>query len=598
MDNIQKDPNSKRSSSARERRKARRERRKALVTLKSEGVNKLRDIIPDETPQSLRDSALIARDALWHLVHRTPALKIGGAVLGVGIIGFVLSVLLSSNIGPNIWALGTALGGKNLEEAEAVLLETWYNDVLIEVHMEGETFAEVRPSELGITLDAAQMAADAKSAGLSGVPFGQEITPVLEADYGDAQTYMLSIVDSVYIPPYEAGYEWVDGEIIGVDGQPSRELDVSGSAQLITQRVQDIIETRRLNLLTTSRAPAVTDPAPYLAEAYEFVTGDFTLVGYDPFTDEEEPWATTQAEMAKWLAAGETGLVLRDAAFERLVDAINEQLRSEAEPRYLDESEAKDAVREAIQSDAQLADVRIRYMPNSYDLESGDWGYVISRKTGMPFRNIQDANPNTDWENLVIGQTINLPSRDLVVPEPPVREKRIVVDLERLWLVAYENDEIVYSWAVSSGQRNAPTYPGVYQILSKTEKAYGSTFDLCGANGCGQWEMNWFMGIYEVAPGLTNGFHGAVLLPNGARLNGGSVQTRSTYGCVMSDDPQAQELYNWAEVGTIVEIVSSEYPPQSDLAQQAMTHIDQVAQPTPAQIVQEVAPFSLAVAQS
>jgi lipoprotein-anchoring transpeptidase ErfK/SrfK len=81
--------------------------------------------------------------------------------------------------------------------------------------------------------------------------------------------------------------------------------------------------------------------------------------------------------------------------------------------------------------------------------------------------------------------------------------------------------------------------------------------------------MHWFMGLYEVTPGLMNGFHGAVELPNGAYLGGGNVGAPYTFGCVMSLDSNAQQLYEWAEVGTPVEIISGEYQPQSELGKRA-----------------------------
>jgi len=77
------------------------------------------------------------------------------------------------------------------------------------------------------------------------------------------------------------------------------------------------------------------------------------------------------------------------------------------------------------------------------------------------------------------------------------------------------------------------------------------------------------MGIYEVVPGLVNGFHGAVLLPNGTYLGGNNVGVPYTLGCVMSRDDQARQLYEWADHGTIVEIISRDYPPQSELARRA-----------------------------
>ena len=45
----------------------------------------------------------------------------------------------------------------------------------------------------------------------------------------------------------------------------------------------------------------------------------------------------------------------------------------------------------------------------------------------------------------------------------------------------------------------------------------------------------------------------------------------ATFGCVMSVDDNARSLYDWAEVGTLVEIISPEYEPRSELALQART---------------------------
>jgi hypothetical protein len=39
-----------------------------------------------------------------------------------------------------------------------------------------------------------------------------------------------------------------------------------------------------------------------------------------------------------------------------------------------------------------------------------------------------------------------------------------------------------------------------------------------------------------------------------------------TFGCVMSEKSQAEQLYRWAEQGTVVEIISSEFAPVSQTA--------------------------------
>ena len=88
--------------------------------------------------------------------------------------------------------------------------------------------------------------------------------------------------------------------------------------------------------------------------------------------------------------------------------------------------------------------------------------------------------------------------------------------------------------------------------------------------------MYWFMGIYEIIPGLMNGFHGAVQLPNGGYLGGGGVYEPTTYGCIMSLDEKAQLLYRWAEKGTIVEILSKDFEPESELGRLALDYISTI----------------------
>ena len=179
---------------------------------------------------------------------------------------------------------------------------------------------------------------------------------------------------------------------------------------------------------------------------------------------------------------------------------------------------------------------------------------------------------------MVVGDKVQIPSRDVIIPEDPVPHKRIIIDLETQWLVGFENGNLAFDWAISSGRETAPTYPGIFQILTHDQIAFGGSFALCDEAGtnCNQWEMAWFMGIYEVVPGLMNGFHGAVLLPNGNLLGGGGVYEPTTFGCIMSLDKNARLLFDWADPGTMVEIISEEFAPESDLARYAKEYIDTI----------------------
>ncbi|MDW8171627.1 MAG: L,D-transpeptidase family protein [Anaerolineae bacterium] len=509
------------------------------------------------------------RDGLWYLRHRTPLPKI---LLGSLVLLLVLSflgTLFSPQIGPNVWAMGVPLGGLTVEEAEVRLVNHWHN-LSIDLVAGDQVIRRVRPAELGLRIDAAQMARQAYNVRLAGFPLGYSIAPELSVDRAVLQNMLIDLVSQVYVPPYEAGYEWQGEQLVAVRGRSSRELDVIMSMARLSDSPLAVVQNRRLELETKATPPNVVDSSPYLEQALSFLKGGFQLVGYDPFIDEEIPWTSTREEITKWLAAGSSGLTLRELAFKPFLDALNARLRQEARPRYLDEREVLEAVSQSIANQQSRAFLRVRYLPQTYTINSGDWGQRISRRTGLPFNLIDKANPGLNWNQLSVGQVINLPSRDALLLEPPVPHKRIVVDLERRYMVAFENGEVVMHWRVSIGRGEAPTHPGIFQILSKTDVAYGSGFSLCNSTGCGQWEMAWFMGIYEIVPGLMNGFHGAVRLPNGAYLDDGRVGNASTYGCVMAGNGEAKRLYDWADKGTVVEILAREFPPESDLARRAV----------------------------
>jgi len=518
------------------------------------------------------------RDFVWHLVNRSPFLKLLPLVIVAVLAIMVFVNSFTGQIGPNVWALNTNLGGASLEEAQARLESAWAENIQILVRLDDETVETVRPAEIGLTLDAAAVVARAQEVGFAGFPFGVEVEPVLSLDEATAQTYLLTLVDPVYVPPYEAGFAWEGDQLVGVPGSPSRELDVLTTLSQLKQNPLRILERGALDLITTATPPNTADPTPYIDAAYQFLTRGFTLTGYDPFVDQIQQWTTSQEQMTRWLAAGPTGLRLREDIFRDFILAINGQLDEGEDPRYLMMDETMQTVQTAVLNNEPEAMVRIRYLPTEYAVRYGDRGFGIARAHGMPFQLIEQANPDRDLNIINDGDVITIPSRDLVMPQQVITDKRIVVDLERRWLVAYENGEVIYNWEISVGLPGAPTSPGIFQVLSKVDIATGSSADLCNQDSgvCGQWRMEYFMGIYEVATNLTNGFHGTVYLPNGGILGDGAIGRANTYGCVMSSPEQARLLYEWAEIGTVVEVVSADFPPQSELGAQAITFINQV----------------------
>ncbi len=472
--------------------------------------------------------------------------------------------LLSGRIFPNVWSLGVSLGNMSLEDASTRLLEAWHGEFQIEV-TDGERAWLVAPSQVGLRLDARRTAEAARAAGLSGIPLGYSVEPVVNLDSEIAQAYFESLTDEVNIPPYNAGFAWQGEQFVGVPGREGRILNISDTLSNLLEGPGSVVSRRRLELIFNPLLPEVVDPAPYLEEAHLLAGQPFTITAYDPFTNEMQNWSVHREDFTSWLEATPNGLGIREDDFSSFFETQSAALNLDDTSRYFDSEESSGRITAAVRSAQSSVPLRIRYYPTTYTVVSGDTGYRIARKTGIPFYLIEQANPQVDLSVLSPGDELNLPSRDIVLPLEPISSKRIVINLDTQWLVAYENGQEVFSWAISSGIERAPTSPGVFQVLSHERIAYGSSYLLCDDSGCGQWEMEWFMGLYEVVPGLMNGFHGAVLLPDSTYLGGGNVGTPYTLGCVMSRSEDAQRLYEWAEDGTIVEIISSDFAPLSDL---------------------------------
>lgn len=565
------DPRSQQKSRLRERHAARKGRRTGgSMVARRETAKTPRVTLPPGVGGVVDRGVLLLRDALWYVTHtRTILLGILGVVVVIFLL-FVASHVFTGRIFPNTWALGVNLSDLTVEEAAAVLQDAWDTATRIELIDQGRTW-QVTPSDLGLLLDAQKTAEAARNAGMTGVPFGADVTPVVDLDYTTAQTFLLDLTTYTDIPAYNAGYEWRGGQLTGVPGRDGRLLNIPLMMERLTQDTATIAANRRLDLLMSPLNPTTTDPQPYLDDALAFVSQPLAITGYDPFRDEQVYWSVGEEVRASWVEAGLTGLMLRDAPFDAFITAQNQSLNPpDVAVRYLDPVETKEKMREAITNGDTEVRLRIRYYASTYAVTPGDTAFRISRKTGIPFYLIEEANAGRDLNELFVDDVINLPSRDVALPLDPVMNKRIVVDLRTQTLMAFENGQLVYQWLISSGIDTAPTSPGIYQILSHEPLSLGSSYTLCGATGCSQWKMEWFMGMYEVSPGLMNGFHGAVTLPNGTYLGGGNVGYPYTYGCVMSSAQDGKTLYDWAEDGTVVEIISDEFAPQSALAQQAI----------------------------
>ena len=517
---------------------------------------------------------LVMQDALWYARYRPSVWRWTAIVVTVVVLLFLGSYIFPGRIFPNVYALGVPLGGLTVDEAQAALDKAWDQNIRISLVVEGEVVDEVTPSQIGLHADTRAAAEAAKGVGLSGIPLGYGVQPEISLTYRAAEDYLIASAVALNEQPQNASYTLRDGIVVGLPGKTGRQLDIASSLDAIAERPEELLSRRQWDIRTTPITPDFPDPEPYLMEARMMASEPFQIVGYDPFTDKTTTWETQPENLVTWLEVGEGGLTVNSQKVNQFLSMLNEAIAETDPIQYITPDDATLALTNALQAGQHSAYLRISHYSQRYTIQSGDSGHLIARRTGIPYFLIAEANAGRDLTIIYPGDQINLPSKDLVIPLPPVPEKRIVVDLDTQMLYLFENGIETHNWQISSGYdepgKRYPTSPGVYQILSHDPIAKGSSFTLCNEGGtdCAQWEMYWFMGMYEVSTGLQNGFHGQVILPNGFMLMGDSVGTRYTYGCVLSKPEQAEFLYNWAPDGVVVEVLSYEFPATSDAGRQ------------------------------
>jgi hypothetical protein len=147
-----------------------------------------------------------------------------------------------------------------------------------------------------------------------------------------------------------------------------------------------------------------------------------------------------------------------------------------------------------------------------------------------------------------LGENIQVPSYIAEVPtkfkvlgEVPPEAKRIEVDLTNQMLYAYQNDQVVMSFPISSGKWH-PTPTGTFHIWTKlryTRMTGGS-----GADAYDLPNVPWVMFFANDQVGEGEGFslHGAYWHNNFGHP--------MSHGCVNIAPENAQKLYDWADPPT------------------------------------------------
>jgi lipoprotein-anchoring transpeptidase ErfK/SrfK len=475
----------------------------------------------------------------------------GLVILCVG--GVMLGVFLSysNSILPRVQVGDIELGGMTQEEAALELSQNWGNLVL----SDGSQAQAIRAGDFGIQLDAQATAAEAFAqghgeGGFAGFVQRVYVAPVVAIDTAALQTGLESIAATFSINPINAGVSFNNGQVSATEPQYGRIVDVGATIRAL-QADSSLLADGILELSILDVAPAVLDSTPILAQAQALLSAPLDIRVFDPVTGDSIFWSVPTQIWGNWLTAtsdpnSPIGLSLSANPNEVETYLSQQEASQFDESRYLELGEAVISIQNALNAGRpQDAFVTVHHRERSYVVQAGDSITSIAWDFGIPYLYIVQANGGI--EGVSIGQTITIPPADIFLTQPVNPNKRIEVSISEQRTRVYENGQLIYDWASSTGINSSPTWTGIYQILSHEKNAYAANWDLY---------MPDFMGVYQPVPNsdFTNGFHGFPTRGGGQLLWENSLGTRVTYGCILLSNTNIAILYAWAEEGVVVEI--------------------------------------------
>ncbi len=483
---------------------------------------------------------------------------LGGLLLGMVAILLLLAgggalFYYSKVIVPGTTSMGVRLGGQTVSGATTTLQTAW-EQRMITLAAGGQTW-EVTPVELGMTLDAQATADSAYQQGrslpslLNGIQAGGfTVPPVWMFDPALAQTRLQQLAPTLQVVAVNAGLQLVNGRIEPTPAIPGQQLDVSATLVYLQQQAAEVMGNGRLDLVTTPVQPEISDMSAAAAQANQLLATPLVVRAYDPILDETSSWEIAPQEWVSWLkltidpATNQLTLTTHEA---QIAGYLENWATQAGNGRYFKQAEAVTAVSQAIDQKTFRASLRVYYQDTTHIVQAGETLSSIGRDYGIPYPWIQQANPGI--EALSVGQPITIPSPDTMLPLPVVENKRIVVSISEQHVWVYENGSLKWDWVGSTGIDSSPTSPGVFQIRSHEENAYAGNWDL--------W-MPWFLGIYQPVPTseFMNGFHGFPTRSGSQLLWTGDLGHKVTYGCILVSSENAEQLYEWAEEGVVVEV--------------------------------------------
>jgi len=460
---------------------------------------------------------------------------------------------------PGVTIYEQDVGLRSRQETALLIDEIWNHDrqmTLILSENPNTTF-QLSSEDLGYWVDPAATANTAYDIGRAADPLPdvqgvlkgekQVVLPILYFDESVAIETLKTLAKSLTIPAKEASLIYQNDAWVALPGVNGQTLDIDTTLNLLYENAFLNLTTQSALLQMKSVSPVISDLNSVLDDVNEVILQELSASAYDPITDKYFNWTVPIEYKRSWVNVNPDTYEVELSYSPQDVESVFKEWEEElGEGHSLSNLPDLDAIITMWQ-EGQNIHATVHHSSTSYVVDKGESLWSISLKLGIPMWYILDANPGLTIDNLNAGTNLTIPSKNVLLPLPVVPNKRIKIDIGAQQMQVIENGQIKNTYPVSTGVSDSPTMAGVFQIQTHEINAYASNWDLY---------MPHFMGIYEAWPDFMNGIHGLPLLSNGHRLWASTLGTPASYGCIILDLKAAEDLYNWADAGVVVEIIN------------------------------------------
>lgn len=247
---------------------------------------------------------------------RIPILLVLGLFLAlVLLMGLLMGFQMAYRdlIVPNVWVQNVPLGGLTLAEAQQQLeREFRMADQAIFTFRDGDAFWQVSASELGVQFDAEATALQAYRIAHTGAVFddlltqlrtlltGTTLSPMVVYDQQQALERLLAIRAEIDQASLSASLTMNGAELVAVEGQSGRQLDVTRTLQRLEERLLTL-SGGEIPLVILETPPLVVSVADVRQQIETALSAPVQLVANDAAGAPLGPWTASTEQIAQLL---------------------------------------------------------------------------------------------------------------------------------------------------------------------------------------------------------------------------------------------------------------------------------------------------------